>query len=29
MNKNINTFNQWALLDKDKGMEKGHATAVD
>jgi len=28
MNINIDTFNEWALLDKDKGMEKGHANSV-
>tara|TARA_Y100000590_G_scaffold444904_1_gene576269 strand:+ start:2502 stop:3125 length:624 start_codon:yes stop_codon:yes gene_type:complete len=27
-NININTFNNWALQDKDKGMEIGHAAAV-
>ena len=27
-NININTFNNWALQDKDKGMEIGHAPAV-
>ena len=29
MNINIDTFNKWALLDKDKGMESGHANSVD
>ena len=31
INKNINIeiFNNWALKDKDIGMEKGHASAVD
>ena len=28
-NININTFNTWALKDKDEGMEKGHAPSVD
>jgi len=28
MNINIDTFNKWALLDKDKGMERGHANSV-
>jgi trans-aconitate methyltransferase len=28
MNINIDTFNEWALLDKDKGMEDGHASSV-
>jgi SAM-dependent methyltransferase len=28
-NININTFNQWAIKGKDKGMEVGHAPAVD
>lgn len=27
-NININTFNKWALIGKDKGMEIGHAPAV-
>ena len=27
-NININTFNDWALQDKDKGMELGHASSV-
>ena len=26
---NINIFDEWALKDKDKGMEKGHAYSVD
>ena len=29
MNRNINLFNNWALKDKDKGMEKGHANSVE
>jgi SAM-dependent methyltransferase len=28
MNINIDTFNKWALLDKDGGMERGHASSV-
>ena len=28
MNINIDTFNKWAILDKDKGMERGHASSV-
>ena len=28
-NKNIEIFNNWALKDKDIGMEEGHAPAVD
>ena len=28
MNINIKTFNKWALLNKDKGMERGHASSV-
>ena len=28
MNINIDTFNKWALLGKDKGMENGHANSV-
>tara|TARA_B100001175_G_C19477388_1_gene625113 strand:+ start:812 stop:1426 length:615 start_codon:yes stop_codon:yes gene_type:complete len=28
MNINIDTFNKWALLDKDEGMERGHASSV-
>ena len=28
-NININTFNAWALKDKDEGMEKGHAPSVN
>ena len=28
MNKNIATFEQWAVLGKDKGMEQGHQSAV-
>ena len=28
-NININTFNNWALVGKDEGMEKGHAPAVN
>lgn len=28
-NININTFNQWAIKGKDKGMEIGHAPAVN
>ena len=27
-NININIFDNWALKDKDKGMEKGHASSV-
>jgi len=27
-NININTFNNWALIGKDEGMERGHAPAV-
>ena len=27
-NVNINIFDNWALKDKDKGMEKGHASSV-
>lgn len=29
MNINIETFNNWAALDKDKSMEKGHYSSVD
>ena len=29
MNINIETFNNWAALDKDKLMEKGHSPSVD
>ena len=28
MNKNILTFDQWAILGKDQGMEKGHNASV-
>ena len=28
MNKNILTFDEWAILGKDKGMEKGHDASV-
>ena len=28
-NINIDTFNSWALKGKDRGMEKGHASAVN
>ena len=28
-NVNINIFDNWALKDKDKGMEKGHAPSVN
>ena len=28
MNININTFNKWASLDKDKNMERGHRKSV-
>ena len=28
MNKNINTFNEWAISDKDKAMAKGHYPSV-
>ena len=28
MNKNIMTFDSWAILNKDEGMEKGHHTPV-
>ena len=28
MNKNIMTFDEWAILGKDKGMEKGHHNSV-
>ena len=28
MNININTFNKWAFLDKDKNMERGHRKSV-
>ena len=28
-NININTFNNWAIVGKDEGMEKGHAPAVN
>lgn len=28
MNKNILTFNEWALIGKDEGMEIGHAASV-
>ena len=28
-NININTFNAWALKDKDKGMEIGHTPSVN
>ena len=24
MNKNIMTFDEWAILGKDEGMERGH-----
>ena len=29
MNININTFNNWAALGKDKSMEKGHYSSVN
>ena len=29
MNINIETFNNWAKLNKDKSMEKGHSSSVD
>ena len=28
MNKNILTFDEWAVLGKDQGMEKGHHASV-
>ena len=28
MNKNITTFDEWALLGKDRGMERGHHNSV-
>jgi len=28
MNKNIKTFDEWAMLNKDEGMEKGHNASV-
>ena len=28
MNKNIKTFDEWAVLNKDEGMEKGHHASV-
>lgn len=28
MNKNIKTFDEWAMLNKDEGMEKGHHASV-
>ena len=28
MNKNILTFDEWAILNKDQGMEKGHEKSV-
>ena len=28
MNKNIKTFDEWAILNKDEGMEKGHHASV-
>ncbi len=28
MNKNILTFDEWAILNKDEGMEKGHYASV-
>ena len=28
MNKNILTFDEWAILGKDAGMEKGHHASV-
>ncbi len=28
MNKNILTFDEWAILNKDQGMEKGHNASV-
>jgi len=29
MNININTFNDWAIKDKDIGMQKGHIESVN
>ena len=29
MNINIKTFNNWALQNKDEGMEKGHTSSVN
>ena len=29
MNINIKTFNNWAIQNKDKGMEKGHTSSVN
>lgn len=29
MNKNILTFDEWAILGKDEGMEKGHHASVE
>ena len=29
MNKNIMTFDEWAILGKDEGMERGHHKSVD
>ena len=29
MNININTFNNWAIKDKDIAMQKGHVNAVN
>jgi predicted TPR repeat methyltransferase len=29
MNKNIMTFDEWAILGKDEGMERGHHNSVD
>ena len=29
MNKNIMTFDEWAILGKDEGMERGHHNSVE
>ena len=29
MNKNIMTFDEWAILGKDEGMERGHHKSVE
>ncbi len=29
MNKNIMTFDEWAIMNKDEGMEKGHHASVE
>ena len=29
MNINIETFNNWATLNKDESMERGHSSSVD